>query len=446
LAATVNGVAMAVTNGLSALHRQALVHGGLKPANIFFDHNEWRLADYSLNVFGNRRFLPITRRVDATFMAPEVLYGGELTPAADVFAFGRVCQWLLERSPSPDWQAQPEYEVFRYVLAQAQALDPRMRPTMPTLNDVLYENGAATRRRVMRLLKSPVVIDEVSREIAAINLQPGETVHLRDVVQHREQADGALSRVGFEIGQKPYLGIHYLDSDTLIRYACVLAMSTFDNPLHRTLRLIGDLSAAPIIAGGVGGGSGSSGQQKRISRGLDGEWRNLILRRYQDAMSSPVQLGEDDPFVTPEMRATLASSPADLFRRLSAELQNASDIRASILEEEALLTASETLALLAQHDPSVTPDDLLQLEASRTIFSINDHGARLYPAFQFDEHGRVFSAISDINKLFGGSTGWGIMVWWRRYHPELGAAPKSALSEANWDLLVSAAKHSLEVD
>jgi hypothetical protein len=144
------------------------------------------------------------------------------------------------------------------------------------------------------------------------------------------------------------------------------------------------------------------------------------------------------------MRNALEAAPDSLIEQLREELRRAADVRATILAEEDLLTTDEALSVLAQQDPNINTDDLIQLEAGGILFAVRDHGVQLYPAFQFDKAGRIFTAITEVNAVFNESSGWGRLVWWRRRHPELGAAPKDMLSEANWDIIVAAAKHSLE--
>jgi serine/threonine protein kinase len=416
---TITRVAAAVANGLNALHRESLVHGSLKPTNILLGDDSWQLADYSLNFFGDPGLLPISTRADAWFVAPEVLRGAELTPSADVFAFGRVCQWMLNRAATDEWRTSPEFETWRYLIQQTQAPNPRLRPSMASVTDLLFERGSATKFRIIRLLNSDTLLEQVASEIATMTHRSSGIAHFAGADQFRAQAVSAFRRMTAEFDRRPYLAVPFLDGDYLVHYASVMAISTFDNPEYLEYRLGGGPSG--------GGQNSSSRMQKRISRGLDSDWQDAILQRYRAALKSPRTLPPDDPYVTPEMRNALEAAPDSLIEQLREELRRAADVRATILAEEDLLTTDEALSVLAQQDPNINTDDLIQLEAGGILFAVRDHGVQLYPAFQFDKAGCIFTAITEVNAVFNESSGWGRLVWWRRRHPELGAAPKDML-------------------
>ena len=92
------GVAIAVLRdclaGLAALHRDGIVHGDLKPANVL------------LKRAGNAKLIDIGSAVDLrgagprrvwspAYAAPEVLQGGENTPRSDLASLGSVLVELL---------------------------------------------------------------------------------------------------------------------------------------------------------------------------------------------------------------------------------------------------------------------------------------------------------------------------------------------------------------
>jgi serine/threonine-protein kinase len=91
--------------GLSAIHRSGLVHRDIKPENLLIDSNgAVRVTD-----FGIARALDASRHTrrgvllgSVRYMAPEVVLGGEATPASDQYALGVVLfEALTGRDPLP---------------------------------------------------------------------------------------------------------------------------------------------------------------------------------------------------------------------------------------------------------------------------------------------------------------------------------------------------------
>jgi eukaryotic-like serine/threonine-protein kinase len=147
---TLDGVAVGIATALTAIHAAGLVHRDLKPANVLLSVTGPRVIDFG-----------IARAIDATsghtsagmllgspgWLAPELLAGMPVTPAADVFAWGLLVAYAATgRHPfgeGSDQQAygalhgQPQLAGIPHPLVQhvaaALARDPRQRPSAQAL-------------------------------------------------------------------------------------------------------------------------------------------------------------------------------------------------------------------------------------------------------------------------------------------------------------------------
>jgi serine/threonine protein kinase len=154
-------LAVAVVSALTAIHAAGIVHRDLKPGNILLSPSGARVIDFG-----------IARAMDATtmltegsigtpaFMAPEQALGEEVTPAADVYAWGAVILYAATGRPpygdgpmpvilrrvveaEPDLAAVPDG--LRPLVARAMAKQSVDRPTAEELLLLLHRLHAAPR-------------------------------------------------------------------------------------------------------------------------------------------------------------------------------------------------------------------------------------------------------------------------------------------------------------
>ena len=88
--------------GLEVLHRRGLVHRDLKPSNVMLrDDGSALLADFGLAKGAAYSALTQPGELLGTldYLAPELVRGGEATPASDVYALGCVAFECLAGSP-----------------------------------------------------------------------------------------------------------------------------------------------------------------------------------------------------------------------------------------------------------------------------------------------------------------------------------------------------------
>jgi len=98
---------LGILAALEALHRRAIVHRDLKPSNVFLTEHGVKLLDFGLarplatSPIGRDDLTVVGALVGTPrYMAPELWRGGEVTPAADLFAAGAILFEMLSGKPA----------------------------------------------------------------------------------------------------------------------------------------------------------------------------------------------------------------------------------------------------------------------------------------------------------------------------------------------------------
>lgn len=142
----VAAIADQALDGLAALHREHVVHGDVKPANLLLDGS----GDVLVADFGVSRTREGTRegQVAGTpgFMAPERARGEPATPANDVYGVAVTCLELLTgtRGPAALEEVDPAWRAW---LEPALAEDPEDRyPDAAAMRQAMREHGLRAAR------------------------------------------------------------------------------------------------------------------------------------------------------------------------------------------------------------------------------------------------------------------------------------------------------------
>ena len=90
-----------VAAGLTALHRNGLVHRDVKPSNVLLDDGRALLTDFGLAKGAALTVLTRPGQLVSTpqYLAPELLEGGDASAASDLYALGCVAFECLTGRP-----------------------------------------------------------------------------------------------------------------------------------------------------------------------------------------------------------------------------------------------------------------------------------------------------------------------------------------------------------
>lgn len=158
--------------GLAALHERGIVHRDLKLGNVFVTPGgEVKLIDLGIATHPEDEVAPGTEMVGTlSYMAPEVLKGGDSSAAGDVFALGNTVYRLLtgsrpfpgdtrreilaaiEAGPPPVAEVRDDVpQSFCELISSMLQLEPAQRPTAVQVLNTIERGSLSTRtKRVAR--------------------------------------------------------------------------------------------------------------------------------------------------------------------------------------------------------------------------------------------------------------------------------------------------------
>ncbi len=128
-------IALAMTEALAAVHAHGVIHGDLKPANVFLPQAApfpVKLVDFGLSKIEGLERLTRTGELTGTpaYMAPELLTGaGELDAGVDLYALGVVLYEALSGKLPFATNRHPGAMMFEIVTGKATPLE-QLRPDL----------------------------------------------------------------------------------------------------------------------------------------------------------------------------------------------------------------------------------------------------------------------------------------------------------------------------
>ncbi len=113
-----------IADALEAVHEHGVLHGDLKPANVFLVDGRAKLVDFGTSKIHGLERLTRTGELAGTpaFMAPELITGEEpLSPAIDVYGLGVLTYFCLS-GRLPFTERNPGRLMFQIVMGEATPL------------------------------------------------------------------------------------------------------------------------------------------------------------------------------------------------------------------------------------------------------------------------------------------------------------------------------------
>ncbi|MFC4588297.1 serine/threonine-protein kinase [Sphaerisporangium corydalis] len=172
-------LARGLAEALASIHGAGIVHRDLKPANVILSDGEPYLIDFGIALALDSAAVTASNAVLGTpgYLAPEVLQGGEASPAADVFAWGATMAYAA--SGRPPYGTGPAPAVAYRVVHQEPDLADVPAWLMPLLDECLRTGpaGRPTAEQIcVRLGASvpPAMVPHARRRAADLSEPPTE--------------------------------------------------------------------------------------------------------------------------------------------------------------------------------------------------------------------------------------------------------------------------------
>jgi len=164
-----------VAGALAALHQHGLVHRDIKPANVMLTPDGAKVIDFGIAALAGTTNTDEHGTVVGTpsHLAPERLLGGDVSPAADVYALGVLTYWLLAHQQP--WPTRGAAETLRAHLT----LDP---PPLPPIDGVPPHVADSCLRC---LAKNPDARPSAAQVAWAMTADPPQSAVERDIASWR---------------------------------------------------------------------------------------------------------------------------------------------------------------------------------------------------------------------------------------------------------------------
>ena len=393
-----------LAQALERFHRAGRIHGDLRPANVALGKHVL-LLDYGVRRDAHELFPEelIYRAPESESVRPDA--------AADVYAFGKIAQrlrgsFLWADNEIGGWRASE----LEWVIQTCMLTDPGRRPPMSVVARI-FDDGtsylAPSVRRAQRAVRKSLetwLIDLGFGEIATSEIVHDSNEKVREyAAQHPATRSMLTDFTALESLTKRIA----IDGSERLRQNL-----TRSETKHEALAAMGEglLSDPPQTP--------------------DEVWRN---RLHVLNFDFPIDAGHDDRMAREGDNPELARET----ERYRKQLALVTAARNELLQRDTYLYTAGVADLLTRSGLPTSEADVTILREWGYLLAVEDHGRRLYPAFQFDDSAMPRRIIREVNHRFNGAEPWDVLMWWRNPRISLeGASYADNLSAENGEEVV----------
>ena len=168
-------VAHELAGGLAHAHLQGVVHGALKPTNVFVSGSGVvKISDFGL---GEAALLPVAQVGCASYLSPEQVRGGPVDHRCDLFSLGALFyEMLTQRAP---FEGGAPKQILENILHAKLPPPSELNPHVPRALDAMVFRMLA-REPAGRMPGAPIVLRELQRLEEGLGLGPGASAGIEE--------------------------------------------------------------------------------------------------------------------------------------------------------------------------------------------------------------------------------------------------------------------------
>jgi serine/threonine protein kinase len=396
LRGTVLNVLHDIAGGLRSLHEVDITHGDLRPDNVLLNKTgRASLADYAL---ADERTSDDHEQL--SYWAPEIFLGAGVSTSSDIYSFGRIVRSLADLESSSRGLPTGLYDRLVWLSSECTRTEPSQRPPLEQIIEVVSAHDPLADVRVR--LRNPGLPDAVLSNLEA-------------------RLPGLLDQVG-------------ADASDIARDACQRFITSLTSQASTRIDDMSDAELVHLLGTYSLASHPYSDEMLPILNARDHDIVRIVVERMPSDDNERIDLAWEQrirekllPPVDSDMERHYLN--ADLLEQRRQQLKqydldalsmrqiaSASEVRARLLESCEFVRSEGVTAIMSRSCPGITLDEVRVLRDLGYLLAVADHGANLFPLFQFESvSGLPYRSIDVANQWLSssGST-WGALAWWQQ--------------------------------